>query len=148
MVRGLFILTAGAALVGCASMFGTPEQRAAQNASMSSYSLCSKLAVAIMAPSQVREEWAWELQRRGENCSQYSSAIAASQQQNAQMQQLGQQLLNQNRPGSTVSAPTGPVGFLKREYVSGFNKICVYDRLGSEYAMTISAVALCPMSVR
>lgn len=39
------------------------------------------------------------------------------------------------------------VGFLKREYTSGFNKICIYDRLGSEVAVTIGAVELCPLNL-
>jgi hypothetical protein len=38
--------------------------------------------------------------------------------------------------------------FFKREAVSGMNKICYYDCLGSEAAITISAVALCPLSIK
>lgn len=38
--------------------------------------------------------------------------------------------------------------FLKYSYVSGMNRICVYDLLGSKYVMTIGAVELCPLSVR
>lgn len=37
--------------------------------------------------------------------------------------------------------------FKKGEYVSGMNKICIYDCLGSEAAITISSVALCPLSI-
>jgi hypothetical protein len=38
--------------------------------------------------------------------------------------------------------------FLKGEQVSGMNKICYYDCLGSAAAITISAVQLCPLNVQ
>jgi ABC-type spermidine/putrescine transport system permease subunit II len=37
--------------------------------------------------------------------------------------------------------------FYKREYISGMNKICIYDHLGSEVAITIRATSLCPLSI-
>jgi hypothetical protein len=37
--------------------------------------------------------------------------------------------------------------FFQYEYVSGMNKICVYDCLGSEAAITISSVSLCPLNI-
>jgi hypothetical protein len=37
--------------------------------------------------------------------------------------------------------------FFKYERISGMNKICFYDHLGSEVAITISAVKLCPISI-
>jgi len=40
------------------------------------------------------------------------------------------------------------IAFLKYERVSGMNKICVYDHLGSEVAITIKAIELCPLSIR
>lgn len=36
-------------------------------------------------------------------------------------------------------------GFLKSESISGLNKICFYDKLGSGYAITIKATQLCPL---
>lgn len=39
------------------------------------------------------------------------------------------------------------VCFLKHDYVSGMNKICVYDCLGSDAAITIGAVQLCPLTI-
>lgn len=38
--------------------------------------------------------------------------------------------------------------FLKHHYVSGQNRICVYDHLGSQYIMTIRATELCPLSLQ
>ena len=37
--------------------------------------------------------------------------------------------------------------FLKYERLAGMNKICVYERLGSEYAITIRATELCPLTI-
>ena len=37
--------------------------------------------------------------------------------------------------------------FLQGEVVSGMNKICYYDCLGSLTAITIGAVKLCPLTI-
>jgi len=37
-------------------------------------------------------------------------------------------------------------GFLKGERVSGMNKICYYDVLGSTYTLNIGMVELCSLS--
>lgn len=37
--------------------------------------------------------------------------------------------------------------FSKGEQAAGMNKICYYDCLGSTAAITISAVALCPLTI-
>lgn len=39
------------------------------------------------------------------------------------------------------------VCFKSGEQVSGMNKICYYDCLGSQTAITISAVSLCPLTI-
>lgn len=59
--------------------------------------------------------------------------------------------------GAFVHTPTPPVSpgggaqrgvaFFKRDHVSGMNKICYYDRLGSAVAITIRATELCPLSL-
>lgn len=43
--------------------------------------------------------------------------------------------------------PTRPVAFKKAEYQSGFNKICIYSRLGSDEAYTFKATDICPASI-
>ena len=43
---------------------------------------------------------------------------------------------------------TGGTAFLKREYTSGFNRICIYDRLGSEEAYNFKATDICPQTMR
>ena len=37
-------------------------------------------------------------------------------------------------------------GYLKSEEVSGMNKVCYYDVLGSIYTLNIKSYALCPLS--
>ena len=37
--------------------------------------------------------------------------------------------------------------FKSYEYVSGFNKICVYNCLGSDRAITIQSTQLCPLTI-
>ena len=37
--------------------------------------------------------------------------------------------------------------FKKGEYISGFNKICIYNCLGSDRAITIRSTQLCPLSI-
>src|SRR5688572_19883017 len=38
-------------------------------------------------------------------------------------------------------------GFKTGERVSGLNKICYYDVLGSDYSITIGAAQLCPITI-
>jgi hypothetical protein len=42
----------------------------------------------------------------------------------------------------------GALCFKKGEVISGMNKICYYDCLGSEAAITIRAIDLCPLNIR
>ena len=37
--------------------------------------------------------------------------------------------------------------FFKYERISGVNKICFYDYIGSEVAITIASYKLCPLSI-
>lgn len=39
------------------------------------------------------------------------------------------------------------MAFFKYERISGTNKICVYDHLGSDVAITIAGYKLCPLSI-
>jgi hypothetical protein len=38
--------------------------------------------------------------------------------------------------------------FFKYERTSGMNKICVYNHLGSDYAITVSNISLCPLNIQ
>ena len=39
------------------------------------------------------------------------------------------------------------VAFLKYERISGMNKICVYNDLGSDVTITIKSYKLCPLTI-
>jgi hypothetical protein len=38
--------------------------------------------------------------------------------------------------------------FLQHHYISGMNRICVYDYLGSQYHITIKSHQLCPLTIQ
>ena len=46
----------------------------------------------------------------------------------------------------SLSAHAG-MAFFKYDYISGLNRVCVYDHLGSDVAITIAAHQLCPVSI-
>lgn len=46
-----------------------------------------------------------------------------------------------------ATAAFAGTAFLKGEKTSGFNKICFYDNLGSEVAITIKSTDLCPLTI-
>ena len=49
----------------------------------------------------------------------------------------------------TMSASAfAATAFYKGEKLSGMNKICYYDYLGSEYVKTIRSHEVCPTSIR
>lgn len=46
-----------------------------------------------------------------------------------------------------VPANAAVTCFKVTEYTSGLNKICIYNCLGSEAAITIGATQLCPLTI-
>ena len=47
-----------------------------------------------------------------------------------------------------LSAPAfAGTAFFKYERTSGMNKICVYDHLGSDVAITVRSYEICPMTI-
>jgi len=51
-------------------------------------------------------------------------------------------------PAQSDYGSGGKTGFLKGDHEQGLSKMCYYDVLGESYALTISAVKLCPLSHR
>lgn len=146
MKKPIIIFVTSLTLTACASMYGTPDERRKANAQLPDYSLCEKLAVATLAPTEIRTEWAMELQQRGADCSQYSDMLNNAIQQNQRMMNMGSQMMQQ--PSNAPNGQSGGINcFKKSEWSSGFNKNCVYDCLGSEAVQTIGATQLCPISI-
>jgi hypothetical protein len=46
-----------------------------------------------------------------------------------------------------ISPVFGATGFLRGQVVSGLNKACYYDVLGSPYTVNIGATQLCPITI-
>jgi|TARA_B110000879_G_C10885486_1_gene398497 hypothetical protein len=49
---------------------------------------------------------------------------------------------------NSSSYNSGTVGFKTGERISGFNKICFYNKLGSVYTINIPNTSLCPLTIR
>lgn len=47
-----------------------------------------------------------------------------------------------------IESPGLGTAFLSGERTTGMTKVCFYDYLGDTYTKTVSAVSLCPLSVR
>ena len=65
---------------------------------------------------------------------------AAETQANLNQMLLGLSII-QGSTGSTNQA----VGFFQYDYVSGQNRLCYYDRVGSTVVKTIGATEICPL---
>jgi hypothetical protein len=51
----------------------------------------------------------------------------------------------QQPANAPTAAPGSVTCFKQREWISGFNKNCVYSCLGSEAVQTMGATDLCPL---
>ena len=130
-----------------------PALAAEDLSKMSTERLCSKFgnpASKLFMRPDVREE----IDRRGATYCTDPNYIAAkraeAQRQADALIELGDRLKamdNNRRQSFTPSYPSAPgtaVGFYVREQISGTNKICYYNRMGSAVALTIASFQLCP----
>ena len=158
-MNSVVLITASFLVSGCASpQSSLRSMPAATQATVdpnfiryeSSASLCASFIGSANAPSNIRELWWSELYRRSENCAAYAPAAGALPQDRSDsvdrtIQAL--RLLNAQFNRAPQPAPAQPTAFFKRDYQSGTNRICIYDRLGSDVAITISAAAICPLTL-
>jgi hypothetical protein len=56
--------------------------------------------------------------------------------------------LAENQGQKSKSLKLAMTCFQTGEQISGMNKICYYDCLGSQAAITISSVQLCPLTIQ
>ena len=54
--------------------------------------------------------------------------------------------LNQGNPNYRKNTTNTVTGTLQSEYVSSFNRICVYDGVTGEFTKTIKRSSVCPLS--
>ena len=59
---------------------------------------------------------------------------------------MGQALQDTGGGYQGYNAARGQTGFLESDYVSGFNKICIYDGISGTFTKVISSTSLCPLS--
>ena len=125
-------------LAGCA---GSPVHTSSMNSyelqSVDNYTLCKAYTPReAYSPSLAVIN---EVRRRGLNCSAiYSYSGTGDLRRAAQILQ-GLQTQQPTRSRATAH--------LKSQYTSGLNKICLYNRLGSEEAYTFSATQICPLTM-
>lgn len=135
------------------ALFSSPALAADDLSKMSTERLCSKFgnpASKLFMRPDVREE----IDRRGATYCTDPNYIAAkraeAQRQADALIELGDRLKamdNNRRQSFTPSYPSAPgtaVGFYVREQISGTNKICYYNRMGSAVALTVASFQLCP----
>lgn len=65
---------------------------------------------------------------------------------NATLNQGNPNYQNNNTQDSLSIPKRQQYGTLESEYVSGFNKICVYDGILGEFTKTLSSTSICPLS--
>ena len=70
---------------------------------------------------------------------------AAEKQANLNQMLLGLSLLSGGTGTTTTTQSQQPPGFLEFETISGMNKICFYNQVGSLNTKTIGAAELCPL---
>lgn len=139
------------ALAGC-GMFPTVTE---QIAAASDYELCY---FSVAAETQYfRQSARNAIAAKGVDCNTHwpmvqarISARAADDARSMQLLQIGTQMMAPNRTPTSQALGGGAASgtaFLKRNYVSGFNRVCIYDRMGSEVAVTVGAVELCPITL-
>jgi hypothetical protein len=66
----------------------------------------------------------------------------------ADIRALNNALYGSSGQSSYNSGNSGSVGFKTGESISGFNKICFYNKLGSTYTLNIPSTSLCPLTIR
>lgn len=151
-MRLLAVLLLALASVSCA----TPEQKLAIVRAAPAWELCY-WHITGKVSAQGRVFVSQEIQTRPVDCREHLAIVQAklaadgvAQVESQRMLQLGLQMMAPRAPQYPAPAGGGAalgVGFLKRQYVSGMNRVCIYDRLGSEVAVTVGAAELCSLSL-
>jgi hypothetical protein len=56
--------------------------------------------------------------------------------------------IGDRQSGRINNVGQGQTGYLEDEYISGFNKICIYSGIKGDFTKTISSQALCPLTAK
>jgi len=85
------------------------------------------------------------IQMRGIDCRPYAAAAGARNQANQNFENTLRGLSNQQSP-NLPSQSRGTSCNFTRSVVSGMNRICYYNCVGSGHAMTVGAAEICPLT--
>ena len=134
-----------ASLTGCGTMFESIPEKLSRS---QDWELCYSAVAGEYAHE--RELAGGMVRSRRIDCNQHMPMVQARMQarsdyysRNMQMLMLGNQISNQGL--AQPYAPSQPQGHLTGQYLSGHNRICIYNKVGSAYAVTIPATAICPL---
>ena len=86
------------------------------------------------------------IQMRGIDCRPYAGAASARNQANQNFENSLRGMANQQPYQSATPKAAGMSCNFTRSTVSGMNKICFYNCVGSGHAMTVGAAELCPLT--
>jgi len=142
----VFILALPFLLAGCAgSPVHTSSLSPQQLTRLDDYTLC-KGATPREAyyPAQ---SVLYEVQRRGLNCTTiyHYPGTAGTDALIRSLEGVVQGAQPVPRSPTYGGRATG-TAYLRSQSVSGHNRICIYDRMGSAYAITIGAAEMCPIT--
>jgi len=85
---------------------------------------------------------------RGINCNKYIEVARLRLEQERLKSEAFENVLNRMSAGSTVPGQPGATKCIyKSQSVSGFNKICIYNCMGSDHAVNMRALDICPLNV-
>jgi hypothetical protein len=86
------------------------------------------------------------IQMRGIDCRPYAAAAGARIQANQNFENTLRGLSNQPQSQALPSQSRGTSCNFTRSVVSGMNRICYYNCVGSGHAITIGAAEICPLT--
>lgn len=136
-MRGIIAIVASLALLGgCAT---SPEQAALEDDAT-----CAAWGAAAGSTDYAACRTALTQKRASDAALANQRFFAAM----GAMQAAGRSAAPAQTPNNFNAPPIRTTCFSKGERVSGMNKLCFYDCLGSAHAVTQSAVSLCPLTVQ
>ena len=144
-MRMAMVLVA-ASVTGCGTMLESIPEKLSRS---QDWELCYSAVAGEYAHE--RELAGGMVRSRRIDCNQHMPMVharmqarSASDTRTMQLLMLGNQISTQGVAQPRV--PSQPSGHFIRQYVSGWNRMCVYNRVGSEYVMTIASSDMCPLS--
>jgi hypothetical protein len=134
----VLLMVANVLLAGCASTaqtyMNTPEAELCMNyLTFPSYNIHQSSRAAA-------------IQMRGIDCRSYAGAANARSRANQNFENSLRGMANQQQNQVTPSPSGGVSCNFTRSVVSGMNRICYYNCIGSGHAMTVGSAEMCPLT--